>query len=156
MSRQQCNCSKCRKFQSRQEDCSCKDQHNDCHSCNRRERFEERFEDRFEERFEERFENGFENRFDNCLDKRFICDNRFHLRLAGLQSGLAFRMRQLLDQDVKIQFEDEEIEARIDHVGTDFVEVMMLPDKKVRRDKKDCKGKFRIIPFETIKWVESL
>ncbi|RFU61744.1 hypothetical protein [Peribacillus glennii] len=154
-----CNCSECRKFRQNRKKCESKDVHQHDHvSPEFGRRFEERFDECFEDDFEERFENRFENRFDKCFDRRFLCGDRFHLRLAGLQSGLAFRLRQLLDHDVKIECEDEEIEARIDHVGTDFIEVMMLKEKKNRRVKEDCgcKGKFRIIPFEKIKFVESL
>ncbi|PLT33397.1 hypothetical protein [Bacillus sp. V5-8f] len=155
-----CNCSECRKQRNDRKGCGCKEfRHTGHFSDELEERFEERFQDRFEEDFENRFDNRFENRFDKCFDRRFICGDRFHLRLAGLQGGLAFRLRQLLDHDVRIECEDQEVfEARIDHVGTDFIEVLMLSEKKNRRQKEDCgcKGKFRIIPFEKIKFVESL
>lgn len=72
---------------------------------------------------------------DDFICDRFICDDRFKVRLGGLQGGLNFRLRQLIDCEVKMEVvcggESEEIDAKICFVGSDFVEVKVL-DKKVK------------------------
>ncbi|PGT81049.1 hypothetical protein COD11_18905 [Bacillus sp. AFS040349] len=84
---------------------------------------------------------------------------------------MAFRLRQLIDCDVKIELECEEeemLQGRICFVGADFVEIDVMKKekkkKKVKRNRlmkkrvikkeKRCKEKkdeFRILPFESIK-----
>jgi hypothetical protein len=110
--------------------------------------------------------NGFRNGHFGCGNHSFhrsICDRNFLVRLGGLQNGMAFRLRQLVDCKVKlgIEFEGEEqeVKARICFVGTDFIEVRMLKNqKKVTRGKKKVvrKQKFLIIPFDRIRWVTIL
>ncbi|QGS69219.1 hypothetical protein CV093_15535 [Oceanobacillus sp. 143] len=62
---------------------------------------------------------------------RFICDSDFRLRLGGLQGGLNFRLRQLIGCVVKLELEEnKEIVGNICFVGSDFVEVDVLKEKK--------------------------
>lgn len=69
---------------------------------------------------------------------RFLCDDDFRLRLGGLQGNLNFRLRQLIGCKVKFELEeDKKIDAKVCFVGSDFVEVEVLDDKK--DDKKDDK-----------------
>jgi hypothetical protein len=73
-------------------------------------------------------------RCDNHICNRFICDDRFKVRLGGLQGGLNFRLRQLIDREVIMEVECggkcEEIEAKICFVGSDFIEVKILDEKE--------------------------
>lgn len=104
---------------------------------------------------------------------RFLCDSDFRLRLGGLQGGLNFRLRQLIGCVVKLELEEsKKITAKICFVGSDFVEVdvidekkevpaaenKIVPQKNVRRKRKRRKkvihGRALIIPFESIKFVE--
>ncbi|TCN27821.1 hypothetical protein [Mesobacillus foraminis] len=97
-----------------------------------------------------------------CDDKCFIdhhrclCDERFRLRLGGLEHGMAFRFRQLIGCLVKMDVEcgeaAEKVLANICSVGTDFVEVEVFKNK----DKANSggKGKIRILPFESIGSIE--
>ena len=71
---------------------------------------------------------------------------------------MSFRLRQLLDCDVKIMVSDNErIQGRLVNVGTDFAEVLMKEVTSKKR-KKDCKCKMhsRIVPFESIMTIENL
>ncbi|MDQ0218904.1 hypothetical protein ELQ35_10490 [Peribacillus cavernae] len=85
----------------------------------------------------DRFDNRFD-RFDRFDGRDKFCDDRFQIRLGGLQSGLAFRLRQLIDCDVRIKTECgdrcEEFDAVICFVGSDFVEVNVLRDNDRDRD----------------------
>jgi hypothetical protein len=103
---------------------------------------------------------------------RFICDSDFRLRLGGLQGGLNFRLRQLIGSVVKLELEEnKEIVGNICFVGSDFVEVDVLKEKKevvaeekiVSKEKAEKKRKKRkkivhgntlIFPFKAIKFVE--
>jgi hypothetical protein len=105
----------------------------------------------------------------------FLCDDRFQIRLGGLQGNLAFRLRQLIDCKVKMQLECgdscEEILAKVCFVGSNFVEVKVMEvleaeeededlDEEIdnccegKKKKKKKQNKFRIIPMEDVKWVE--
>ncbi|MEN8698016.1 hypothetical protein [Bacillus infantis] len=108
----------------------------------------------------------------------FLCDDRFQIRLGGLQGNLAFRLRQLVDCKVKMQLECgsscEEILAKICFVGSNFVEVKVIevlgnteeeedPEEEEEEEeeeaeekpkKKKKKNTFRIVPMEDLKWVE--
>jgi hypothetical protein len=107
----------------------------------------------------------------SCFDHRFfsfdrLCGQRFRLRLGGLQGGMGFRLGQLIGCKVKIGIDcegnEEQVKGKICFVGTDFVEIERdekKNEKKVRRcrgKKKRAKDKdkFRIIPFDTIGWVD--
>jgi hypothetical protein len=133
-----CHCNDCRRFDHRHHDCHCDDcrrfdhRHHDCH-CNDCKR----------------------SHSHHHFDDRFICDDRFRFRLGGLTTGIAFRLRQLIDCKVKITVDGKKkIIGRIMFVGTDFIEVMTDhdPDRKHRKD-CDCK-KALILPFDAIKFVE--
>ncbi|MFT4412445.1 hypothetical protein ACLM5H_01170 [Fredinandcohnia humi] len=74
---------------------------------------------------------------------RFICDDDFRLRLGGLQGNLNFRLRQLIGCPVKIELESgKKILAKICFVGSDFVEVEVLKEKREeeREDREDRDG----------------
>lgn len=93
----------------------------------------------------------------DCCGDRKCCDNRFRVRLGGLTNGMAFRLSQLVDCDVKLIIDGEldKIEGRLTLVGTDFVELLV----RNKLDKKNianrhCK-KFLTVPFESIKFIES-
>ncbi|UOE94546.1 hypothetical protein [Alkalihalobacillus sp. LMS39] len=96
-----------------------------------------------------------------------ICDDRFNVRLRGLDGGLAFRLRQLVGCVVKLEVEcgDEcnRFKGIICHVGRDFVEIEKIDDGRKR--KKDChcksrckckshKDNFLIVPLHEIKVVK--
>lgn len=105
----------------------------------------------------------------HCLVKD-LCDDRFNIRLRGLDGGLPFRLRQLIGCFVKIETDcgDDcrEFRAIICHVGRDFVEVERLDHHKAVRGKnrrrtkrkkmegyKDDKNRFVIIPINEIKKI---
>ncbi|QOR67624.1 hypothetical protein IM538_05645 [Cytobacillus suaedae] len=68
---------------------------------------------------------------------RFLCDDDFRLRLGGLQGNLNFRLRQLIGCKVKFELEgDDKIIAKVCFVGSDFVEVEVLDDKKDDKEEK--------------------
>ncbi|TKD71051.1 hypothetical protein [Pseudalkalibacillus hwajinpoensis] len=94
---------------------------------------------------------------------RLICDDRFKVRLGGLQSGLNFRLRQLIDCDVILKFECggecKEIKARICFVGSDYVEIMehhshSENDEDESEQKKKKKKDHLIIPMKNISGVK--
>ncbi|WP_144553692.1 hypothetical protein [Peribacillus simplex] len=70
---------------------------------------------------------------------------------------MAFRLRQLIDCNVKIIIAEEKeiIKGKLIFVGTDFVEIQVNNDldKKVKKD-CGCKTKCLIVPFESIKFIE--
>ena len=78
------------------------------------------------------------------------CDDRFAVRLAGLEGGLNFRLRQLLGEDIElfvIAPEETVINGTIVEVGGDFVE---LKPKGLRNNiAKTSKGT-TIVSFENI------
>ncbi|RLL42060.1 hypothetical protein D8M04_15870 [Oceanobacillus piezotolerans] len=77
---------------------------------------------------------------------------------------MAFRLRQLLDCDVKIVVDDDkkEIEGKIVFVGTDFIELLVDRDHECDHDrhrdhKKDCDcKKVFLFPFDSIKFIKKL
>ncbi|WP_394171956.1 hypothetical protein [Guptibacillus hwajinpoensis] len=88
---------------------------------------------------------------------RFICDDRFKVRLGGLQSGLNFRLRQLIDCEVKLTVECggecEEVIAKICFVGSDYVEIRKVdsdPGDECEVNKKDT----FIIPIKNISGIK--
>lgn len=106
---------------------------------------------------------------------RFLCDADFRLRLGGLQGGLNFRLRQLIGCNVRFELEEgKKLVAKIRFVGSDFVEIEVLKEKKKKdpdqkkkgkvkkkgkkKGKKKCKKnkcyKALIFPFESIKFIE--
>ncbi len=113
------------------------------------------------------------NNCERCRDRhhfysRHYCDSNFLVRLGGLHSGMAFRLRQLLDCRVKICLHTGEgskiITAKLCMVGSDFIEVRRLVKKaKLKKTIRTCNSQktkrsrprnFRMIPFDTIKWIE--
>ncbi|MCP3762349.1 hypothetical protein NLX67_08090 [Domibacillus sp. A3M-37] len=97
----------------------------------------------------------FKGRFEDHFENRSLCDDRFSVRLGGLKSSMAFRMRQLMDSNVKITLEEGgDFQGEITFVGTDFVEIACL-DKK-SKNKSDWKKKYFLIQFDKIKWVEMI
>lgn len=112
---------------------------------------------------------NFNQHCSNC-HHQFICDDRFRIRLAGLDGGMAFRLRELLDVEAKFEIAGEQgskmLKGRVCSIGSDFVEVVLAkkapmkkPVKRLRRTsvKKKAitckKDEFRIIPFDSIKSV---
>lgn len=100
-------------------------------------------------------------KYNDCFENRCFNDDRFVVRLGGLTSGMAFRLRQLIDCDINIVVSEgnEKIQGKLVYVGTDFVEVVKnAPDKKGIKGNKKCgsKKESRIVPFESIKFIENL
>jgi hypothetical protein len=61
--------------------------------------------------------------------RRDICERDFKLRLGGLQNGMNFRLRQLIDCKVKMELEgDKTILAEICFVGSNYVEVNVIKE----------------------------
>ena len=89
----------------------------------------------------------------DCCDNRECCDKRFRIRLGGLKSGLAFRLDQLSGCNIKLFIEGETkpVEGKLILVGTDFAELLL----KNKVDKKNKFDQFLIVPFESIKLIES-
>jgi hypothetical protein len=97
---------------------------------------------------------------------RHLCSHDFRVRLGGLQGGLAFRFRQLLDCDVKLKVdcegEEQEVNGRVCFVGTNFVEIrskrkkakLKRPGRCKRKAIKGNKHRYRIIPFDKICSIE--
>ncbi len=96
-----------------------------------------------------------------------FCDDRFNVRLRGLEGGFAFRLRQLVGCVVKLEVEcgDEcnVFIGTICHVGRDFVEIEKIDEERRRR--RDChcssrtkhkerKDDFVIIPLDEIKAIK--
>ena len=154
-----CNCQKnnhhnnqcnCRKNDHRHNQCNCQKNDHQHNQCNCQNNLNHRFH---HEKHHDRFEN------------RLFCEDRFVVRLGGLRNGMAFRLRQLLDCDIKIIVadENEKIHGKLVFVGTDFVEVLVNNDRvemtrKGKQRKQECTGKMqsRIVPFESIKFIENL
>lgn len=86
---------------------------------------------------------------------RCLCDDRFRIRLSGLRSSMAFRLRQLIGERVKVVLEEEKIvQGRITFVGNDFIEIVV----KVKKENHNhgFKKKVFLVQFDQIKWVERL
>ncbi|MBY0095887.1 hypothetical protein [Mesobacillus maritimus] len=95
-----------------------------------------------------------------------LCSHDFRVRLGGLQGGLAFRFRQLLDCDVKLNVdcegEEKAVKGRVCFVGTNFVEIrskrkqakLKRSGSCKRRTNKGKKYRYRIIPFDKICSIE--
>ncbi|MCI2255041.1 hypothetical protein L2D08_11760 [Domibacillus sp. PGB-M46] len=86
---------------------------------------------------------------------RCLCDDRFRIRLSGLRSSMAFRLRQLIGERVKVALEEEKIvQGRITFVGNDFIEIVV----KVKKENHNhgFKKKVFLVQFDQIKWVERL
>jgi hypothetical protein len=153
-----CKCDRCNKFHHHHDNCHCNDcrkfhhhHHNDCH-CDDCRKFDHHHHNDCHCDDCKRFHSHH-----HFLDDRFICDDRFRFRLGGLTTGIAFRLRQLIDCKVRIIVDGEKkIIGKILFVGTDFIEVFADhdPDKKHRKD-CDCK-KALILPFDAIKFFEQL
>lgn len=110
---------------------------------------------------------AFKHRDDcHCLTRHTLCDDKFNVRLRGLDGGIAFRLRQLIGCTGKFEIECgshcRQIEGIIYHVGRDFVEIEKVDDGKHRSCKcksrkrhksctcKDNKSTFIIIPLNEI------
>lgn len=169
-----CDCKKHDHKHHHHHDCDCKnfDHHDHFETCKHPVIFDRRF---VVKECDFHHHDSFDFHDDFCLNNHFICDDRFRFRLAGLEGGMAFRLRQLIDCDVKIELEcgeneEEMLQGRICFVGADFVEIDVMKKekkkKKVKRNrlmqkrvikkKKTCKenkDEFRILPFESIKSV---
>ncbi|QED46205.1 hypothetical protein [Cytobacillus dafuensis] len=58
--------------------------------------------------------------------RKFICDDNFKIRLAGLREGLNFRLRQLLGCEVEIELDNgNKVKGTIGNVGSNFVEMLV-------------------------------
>lgn len=143
----ECQCNECKKFHHHHNQCNCHRNNHQHNQCNCHNNHYHSFKDSCHH---EKHGDFFEN--------RTFCDDRFAVRLGGLKHGMAFRLRQLLDCDIKINVveENEKIHGKLVIVGTDFVEVLVNNEPKQRKQK--CRGKMqsRIIPFESIKFIENL
>ncbi|WP_157037646.1 hypothetical protein [Ornithinibacillus californiensis] len=70
--------------------------------------------------------------------RRSICDDNFRLRLGGLQNGLNFRLRQLVGSTVEVRLENDElVQGKIYHVGSNFVELIVGEDRTSFPDTED-------------------
>ena len=102
---------------------------------------------RFHHRDRHCFDSHFRHRDHHCLTRHRICDDRFNVRLRGLDGGLFFRLRQLEGCVVKFEVECgsdcREFRGRICHVGRDFIEIEKFDHDKRHRDDCKCKGRKR-------------
>ncbi len=89
-------------------------------------------------------------RFQGHFNQHCFCSDQFRVRLSGLRGSLAFRLRQMLGCQVKVHFEEGKcLQGRIELVGTDFLEIVV-----VQKVKYETKRKSFLIPFDKIKWIE--
>ena len=94
-------------------------------------------------------------RHNDSFTDRCLCDNQFRVRLSGLRSSMAFRLRQLTGRNVKITLEEGvSVRGKITFVGTDFVEVVTLVKKA--KNTKERVRKMYLVQFDQIKWVERI
>jgi hypothetical protein len=155
------NCN-CQRFNNHHDNCNCQrfNNHHDncnCHGFNNHHNFNNfnSFNDnQFHRKGLDCCHHDHDFKHHDSFEGRLFCDDRFRVRLGGLKSGMAFRLRQLLDCDVKLLIaeEKEKIKGKIILVGTDFVEILINNDQF----KSDCKMKTHIVPFESIKLIENL
>ncbi len=85
---------------------------------------------------------------DSCL-----CDDNFRVRLSGLRSGMAFRLRQLIDCRVRMVLEENvRVHGKITFIGSDFVEIVSAVKKD--KNKHEFTKKVLLVQFDQIKMVE--
>ncbi|OES45334.1 hypothetical protein [Domibacillus iocasae] len=154
MSTMHCQCDECKKHRLHHSPCGCKDgfknegfQRHDQHSFS--------FQHDNQLNFHNGCRNCFKERMNDRFENRRLCDEQFRIRLGGLKSGMAFQMRQLMDSNVKIMFEEGgSIQGKVHFVGTDFLEMVLLSKKG--KNKCDWEKKHFYIPFDKIKWAERI
>ena len=80
------------------------------------------------------------------------CDNRFTIRLEGLEDSLAYRIYGLLWKEVKIELANgNKIQGTLNFVGFSFAEVITGGSTEVRANEK---GQSIIILVKDIKEIE--
>ena len=156
----ECQCDECKKFHHHHDKCNCQENNHHNNQCNCQKNDHQHNQCNCQNNHNHRFHHEkHHDRFEN----RFFCEDRFAVRLGGLRNGMAFRLRQLLDCDIKIIVADEheKIHGKLVFVGTDFVEVLVNNDWVMTRKGKQCKEctskmQSRIVPFESIKFIDNL
>ncbi|MGM7635156.1 hypothetical protein [Bacillus sp. Hm123] len=70
--------------------------------------------------------------------RKNLCDKNFSIRLAGLQDGLNFRLRQLLGCEVMVELDNEDqVNGIICLVGSNFVEMLVKdPSQPTSKEKE--------------------
>ncbi|MBM7693049.1 hypothetical protein JOC77_002488 [Peribacillus deserti] len=90
--------------------------------------------------------------FDILVNHKF-CDDDFLIRLAGLEGGLNFRLKQMIGKCVEIflsEPENEVIIGEVAMVGSNFVELCSCKKDKEHCPKEDL---IKIIPIDNIKKI---
>ena len=79
--------------------------------------------------------------------RRDLCSPSFRTRLGGLQSGLNFRLRELLWCNIKFGLEDgNEVKGRLISVGSNFVEILL----ESALENENCEIAVKIMDKESI------
>ena len=67
--------------------------------------------------------------------RKNLCDTDFTIRLAGLQDGLNFRLRQLLWCEAEIELDNgNKVKGKLIFIGSNFVEMLLTGHDKVEED----------------------
>ena len=84
--------------------------------------------------------------------RKDLCDNRFTIRLEGLEDSLVYRIYGLLWKEVKIELANgNKIQGSLNFVGFSFVEIITGGSTEERANEK---GQSSIISVKDIEKVE--